>query len=262
MRKGLLSDTKIIEICPEYQTIPMKVVSKVLQVKKGMNDFTGIKQIYRVVPPRPANINALAVSLSQMGKNRAIPLAVAYPSVAGAIIEDVRPLASFERASGDLQALSDYESRLLRGGMAVEESGIGEGIFGLTEVPGDEPIRVPFDVLTREAREPVEDIEPSEYVGKIKEIGRGGTRAGSGAYSTPEKIKAIQFRTSPREIRQEELTREERIREMGLRGELLQPTRTRYFGRKGGRGMEIETPTGVLSGFPSSRTTREGTPEL
>lgn len=268
MRKGLLSDAKIIEVCPEYQPIPMKAVKEVLQVKKGTNDFTGIKQIYRIVPPRPVNISALATSLSQMGKNRAIPISVVYPSVVEAIIEDVRPLASFERTSGDLQALSAYESRMLRGGMAVEEEGIGEGIFGLTEVPGLEPTRVSFDVMTREPREPVEDIEPREFVGKVKEIGRGGVRRGAGAYSTPEKIEGIKFGKSPREIRQAEITREERVREMGLRGELLEPLRTRYFGRKGGyiRGMEIETPTGVLSGFPSSqassRATREGTPEL
>ena len=156
MRYGILSDTQIVNDCPEYQPIPMKVVSEVLKVPKEENDYAGIKQIYRKVPPRPMNINALATSLSQMGKNRAVPLAVAYPSVAEAIKADIRPLANFERETGDLQTLSAYESYLLRGGFGEElKTPIGEGIFGLTQVEGMEEQPQPFEVLTRE---PIPDL--------------------------------------------------------------------------------------------------------
>jgi len=262
MRYGILSDTQIVNDCPEYQPIPMKVVSEVLKVPKEENDYAGIKQIYRKVPPRPMNINALATSLSQMGKNRAIPLAVAYPSVAEAIKADIRPLANFKRETGDLQALSGYENYLLRGGFGggLEETAIGEGVFGLTQVEGMEE---PFEVLTRAPVEPVEPLE-TPFVGRVEEIvsgAKGGARVGAGRYSRGEIIEGIRFDTPPKEIRQQEKEREERIIKMGLRGELLQPVRTRFFGRKGGLFSSEETPTGVLSGFPSSVATREGSPE-
>jgi len=271
MRYGKLSDTQIVNDCPEYQPIPMKVVSEVLKVPKGENDYAGIKQIYRKVPPRPMNINALATSLSQMGKNRAIPLAVAYPSVVGAIKADIKPLANFKRETGDLQTLSAYENYLLRGGFGagleetaigggLEETAIGEGVFGLTQVEGMEE---PFEVLTTAPVEPVEPLQ-TPFVGRVEEIvsgARGGARVGAGRYSRGEIIEGIRFDTPPKEIRQQEREREERIIKMGLRGELLEPVRTRFFGRKGGLFSSEETPTGVLSGFPSSVATREGTPE-
>lgn len=155
MRKGVLSDTEVIERCPEYQSIPMKLVPEILKVPKSENDFVGIKQIYRVVPPRPVNVNALATSLSQMGKNRAVPLAVAYPSVAGAIISDVESSSNYsgwespplsEVVAGRMvgmnrqQLISAYErgtitQEQLSAGMRSLEAGV-EGLQEVEEVEG------------------------------------------------------------------------------------------------------------------------------
>ena len=70
MRKGVLTDTAVIANCPIYQPVPMKYVSNVLkhnheQIK---SNFTGIKHVKRSIPPRPMNINALAVALSNISE--------------------------------------------------------------------------------------------------------------------------------------------------------------------------------------------------
>ena len=219
MRKGILSDTDVINNCPEYQPIPMKAVSQVLKVPKSENDYTGIKQIYRKVPPRPMNINALATSLSQMGKNRAVPLSVAYPSVAEAIKADIRPLANFKRETDDLQGISAYESALLMGG-------IGEELEPPVGIPSGFVRVEPFEVLTREPVEPVEDIEPTPFVGRIEELessGRGGAREGAGRPTREDIEKGIRYDIPVKEFRQIKREQEERVRKMGLRGEVIQP---------------------------------------
>jgi hypothetical protein len=62
--------------CLEYKSIPMAVVSDVLKISHSVNEYTGIKQIYNLIPPRPKDINTMAVSIARIGNltyNSAVP---------------------------------------------------------------------------------------------------------------------------------------------------------------------------------------------
>jgi hypothetical protein len=62
--------------CLEYKSIPMAVVNDVVKVSHATNDYTGIKQVYNVIPPRPKNINAMATSIARLNN-------LSYSSVVG-----------------------------------------------------------------------------------------------------------------------------------------------------------------------------------
>ena len=68
MRTGTLSDKSVIANCPIYQPVPMKFVTKVLKQNNEQTKsyFNGIKKVNRSIPPRPMNINALAVALANV----------------------------------------------------------------------------------------------------------------------------------------------------------------------------------------------------
>lgn len=57
---------KVDDGCLEYKSIPMAVVNDIVKVTHEINDFTGIKQIYNLIPPRPKNINAMATSIARI----------------------------------------------------------------------------------------------------------------------------------------------------------------------------------------------------
>jgi hypothetical protein len=57
---------KVDDGCLEYKSIPMAVVNDIVKVSHEINDFTGIKQIYNLIPPRPKNINAMATSIARI----------------------------------------------------------------------------------------------------------------------------------------------------------------------------------------------------
>jgi hypothetical protein len=57
---------KVDDGCLEYKSIPMAVVNDIVKVTHEINDFTGIKQIYNLIPPRPKNINVMATSIARI----------------------------------------------------------------------------------------------------------------------------------------------------------------------------------------------------
>jgi hypothetical protein len=52
--------------CLEYKSIPMAVVKDLIKINHATNDYTGIKQIYNLIPPRPKNINTMATSIARI----------------------------------------------------------------------------------------------------------------------------------------------------------------------------------------------------
>lgn len=62
--------------CLEYKSIPMAVVNNLVKISHATNDYTGIKQIYNLIPPRPKNINAMATSIARINN-------LSYSSVTG-----------------------------------------------------------------------------------------------------------------------------------------------------------------------------------
>lgn len=52
--------------CLEWKSIPMAVVKDLVKVSHEKNDYTGIKQVYNLIPPRPKDINAMATSIARI----------------------------------------------------------------------------------------------------------------------------------------------------------------------------------------------------
>jgi hypothetical protein len=62
--------------CLEYKSIPMAVVSDLVKISHATNEYTGIKQVYNLIPPRPKDINTMATSIARINN-------LSYNSVAG-----------------------------------------------------------------------------------------------------------------------------------------------------------------------------------
>jgi hypothetical protein len=99
-------EQEIDDGCLEYKSIPMAVVKNVIKVEHATNDFTGIKQIYNKVPPRPMNINAMATSIARINN---LDYASAVPKIAKQFIDeevaDVNKFVNsslFERNTGNV----------------------------------------------------------------------------------------------------------------------------------------------------------------
>ena len=97
--------------CLEWKSIPMAVVRDVVKVQHAQNEYTGIKQIYNLIPPRPKNINAMATSIARINN---LPNS-AVEAISKKIIEeevaDVRRFAALAPASeSDIEEDQHYEA--------------------------------------------------------------------------------------------------------------------------------------------------------
>ena len=57
---------KVDDGCLEYKSIPMAVVNNLIKIQHFKNDFTGIKQVYNMIPPRPKDLNTMATSIARI----------------------------------------------------------------------------------------------------------------------------------------------------------------------------------------------------
>jgi hypothetical protein len=79
------------DLCLEYKSIPMAVVKDIIKVKHPQNQYDGIKPIYNTVPPRPKDLNTMAVSIARINNqtySTAVPNIVR--TVAQEEVNDVR----------------------------------------------------------------------------------------------------------------------------------------------------------------------------
>lgn len=132
MRKGTLSDKSVILSCPIYQPVPMKYVSRVLKPKSELShksELKGIKHVPNALPPRPIDMNSLAVALATLSdkpvretraavlnnlpEDRSMFSPVQTPRRAGSI-SSAAPVAPSEQASGTTDIRTFFTRRSTR----------------------------------------------------------------------------------------------------------------------------------------------------
>jgi hypothetical protein len=100
-------DQAVDDGCLEWKSIPMAVVQDVVKVEHAKNDYTGIKQIYNVIPPRPTNINTLATSIARINN---LTYSSAVPMISKQFInEETADVKKFVSAHAETQTETNFE---------------------------------------------------------------------------------------------------------------------------------------------------------
>jgi hypothetical protein len=91
-------EQKVDDGCLEYKSIPMAVVNKILKVSHSRNDYTGIKQVYNLIPPRPKDLITMATSIARINN---LPYSSAVPTITKKLIdEEIADVRSFVGSGG------------------------------------------------------------------------------------------------------------------------------------------------------------------